>query len=267
MRSPRRPRARKASSLRARAFAEPAARRPRARHRRGRARACRRRGGDPARPRRGAGHAGRGLPRLCRRLPAAKPEEVVAKAFGASHASLVTHTRKLVRSSVPRARRTVAHGNSRRSRPSACARCCSRSRATCAWCCCGWRRACRRCAGSPRRTAPCPAPLARESHAGLRAAGQPARHLADQVGAGGPGVSLPAARRLQARSRDCSTRRASSASGRSRRSRRHLAEALRGAGPARRGAGPAQAPVQHLEEDAGQGPRPSRRCSTCARCA
>ena len=57
----------------------------------------------------------------------------------------------------------VARTSSRRSRPSACARCCSRSRATCASCCCGWRRACRRCATSPRRASACPAPLARES--------------------------------------------------------------------------------------------------------
>ena len=38
-------------------------------------------------------------------------------------------------------------------------------------------------------------------------------------------------------------------------------------GPALRGAGPAQAPVQRVEEDAGQGPRLSRASSTCARCA
>ena len=38
-----------------------------------------------------------------------KPEEVVAKAFGASHASLVTHTRKLV--AIQRAAREAKVGN------------------------------------------------------------------------------------------------------------------------------------------------------------
>ena len=48
---------------------------------------------------------------------------------------------------------------------------------------------------------------------------------------------------------------------------RGCADELAAQGMQRRGAGPAQAPVQHLEEDAGQGRSTSRRCSTCARCA
>ena len=51
-----------------------------------------------------------------------------------------------------------------------------------------------------------------------RAARQPARHLAAEVGAGGPRVPLPASRRPTSRSRACSTRSAATASATSSRS-------------------------------------------------
>ena len=86
--------------------------------------------------------------------------------------------------------------SSARSRPSGCARCCSPSRRTCGWCCCAWPRGCRPCATMQLCKRPCPPELAQRVAAGLRAAGQPARHLADQVGDRGPGLPLPAARRL-----------------------------------------------------------------------
>ena len=115
-----------------------------------------------------------------------------ARPSATSYASLVGAHAQAGADAARRARaRSVGRRQRARSRPSACARCCSRSRATCASCCCGWRRGCRRCAGTRRASRPCPTALARESHAGVRAAGQPAGHLADQVGARGPGVPLP----------------------------------------------------------------------------
>ena len=62
--------------------------------------------------------------------------------------------------------RRSAHGSTMptsASRPSACARCCSPSRATCASCCCAWPRACRRCATSRPRKRACPPALAHEA--------------------------------------------------------------------------------------------------------
>ena len=137
-----------AQLARARAFAEPLLAGPAARHRRGRAGPCRRRGRDPAGHRRGAVDARGGLPRLRRRLPAASPRRWWRKAFGDVVRQPGRRTRaSWCRSSVPRARRRSAT-SSAPSRPSACARCCWPSRATCAWCCCAWPRGCRRCAGT-----------------------------------------------------------------------------------------------------------------------
>ena len=162
--------------------------------------------------RRRAGDAGRGLPGLCRRRAAASPTRSLTRRSAPSHASLVdARAAKLGAAAARGAGRARRRRRARRCRPSACARCCSRSRATCAWCCCAWPRACRRCAGTRPASTPCPPELARESHAGVRAARQPAGHLADQVGDRGPGVPLPRARDLQARSPGCSTRSASSA--------------------------------------------------------
>ena len=139
---------------------------------------------------------------------------------------------------------------SARCRPSACARCCSRSRATCAWCCCGWPRACRRCAASPRARQPCPRELAAESM-------QVFAPLANRLGIWQikweledlafrflePG-ELPTRSRAQ-----LDERRAEREAAR-RGLRASLARRPRRAWHRGRGAGPAQAPLQHLEEDA-----------------
>ena len=53
---------------------------------------------------------------------------------------------------------------------------------------------------------PCPPRSRRRGDAGVRAARQPARHLADQVGARGPRLPLPRPRAVPDRSRGCSTR-------------------------------------------------------------
>ena len=82
---------------------------------------------------------------------------------------------------------------------SACARCCSRSRATCASSCCAWRRGCRRCAALRGLAPTLSGDAGARVVAGVRAAGQPAGHLAGQVGTRGPVVSLPPARRLPRR--------------------------------------------------------------------
>ena len=73
--------------------------------------------------------------------------------------------------------------------------------------------------------------------------------------------------RLQAASRACSTRSASSASRPCEQPRSGCEPSSRPQGIDGAGAGPAQAHLQHLEEDARQGARLRRRCSTCARCA
>ena len=88
----------------------------------------------------------------------------------------------------------------------------------------------------------------------LRPARQPSRHLAVQVGAGGPRVPLQPARGLQAH------RRAGCKSKRAEREhyiddvKRGLGRELEQAGRARRDHRPAQAHLQHLAEDAAQGP-------------
>ena len=100
----------------------------------------------------------------------------------------------------------------------------------------------------------------------VRAVGQPARHLADQVGNGRPCVPFPGARPLQA-DRAPAGRKAGRARGLHR--RRDRAPAI-GAGRqrrARRGQRPAQAYLQHLEQDAHQasGLRPDVRPARAAR--
>ena len=92
--------------------------------------------------------------------------------------------------------------------------------------------------------------------AGVRTAGQPAGHLADQVGARRPGVPLSAAGAVRAASRASSTRPASRREAAVREASERVRQELAAAGIDAPGAGPAQAPVQHLEEDAGQGRRP-----------
>ena len=159
----------------------------------------------------------------------------------------------------------------RPSRPSACARCCWPFRATCASCCCAWPRACRPCAGTPAARVACPQQVARESQ-------QVFAPLANRLGiwqikweledlafrflqAGG----LPARGRLARRDAQCArgSRRPDFAS--------RLVDRSARARHRGRGAGAAQAPVQHLEEDAGQasrlrpGARPARRARHRAR--
>ena len=94
---------------------------------------------------------------------------------------------------------------------SACARCCWLSRATCAWCCCAWPRGCTTLRWYAASKTAVPAAVGAGIDAGVRAAGQPVGHLADQVGAGRPGFPFHAAGRLQAHRRTACTRRAASA--------------------------------------------------------
>ena len=124
-----------------------------------------------------------------------RPEEMVAKAFGPSYAGLVVHTRKLVQ--IQRAAReaqvaTEQHAlQTERVRKMLLAfsrdlrvvllRLASRLQ-TLRW----------HAASQPALPARAGARIA----AGVRAAGQPARHLAGEVGTGRPGLPLPAARRL-----------------------------------------------------------------------
>ena len=174
------------------------ARRPDAGHRGRCTGPCRRRGGAVAQHRWRAVAVRGGLPGL--RRHAQRPEEVVKKAFGETYASLVTLTRNWCRSSVPRAkpnRTTVTTG---RARPA------DRARAQDA---AGvFARLASRVAAPGVAAADaalvCGAQAAvpgDDRHrvaAGLRTAGQPVGHPADQVELGGPVLSLPAAGRVPA---------------------------------------------------------------------
>ena len=192
-------------------------------------------------------------------LPAAPRRGWSQKAFGPSYASLVTLTRKLVQ--VQRAAREaqVGPGHCRPSRPSGCARCCWLSRGICGWCCCAWPRGCRPCAGMPPSKQGCPAGAwRRESRPGLCAARQSPGHLAVQVGAGGPGLSLPAARGIQAHCQACWPKSALSARREWKRcGKQDGALICKAHGIPAVVLWPAQAHLQHLEKDAGQATRPS----------
>ena len=238
-----------------------AAGRPHARHRRGRARRT-----PTASPRSwpsiGATpamqaaaylvYAGDGLQRPTRwsRRPSAP-----------SYASLVDLTRKLVQ--IQRAAREAQRraASSARCRPSACARCCSRSRATCASCCCGWRRGCRRCAGFARDAR-------RRARRSWRASRSRCSRRSPTGSASGRSSgssrtcrSASSSPRATSASRACSTSGASSARrGVDALPRRSSGRRSRAHGLARRRAGPAQAHLQHLEEDAGQGRWTSTTC-------
>ena len=67
--------------------------------------------------------------------------------------------------------------------------------------CCAWRRACRRCVTTPPARHPDPQAIARETMRLVCAAREPARHMADEVGAGRPVVSVSRARDIQGESR------------------------------------------------------------------
>ena len=165
------------------------------RYRRVDAAARRRRRGDPRSDRRGAVDARRRLSGLCRRLSAAARGGGRARRSAKSHASLVMHTRKLVQ--IQRAAREAQLGAEQQ---------CAADRA-------GAQDAAGVLAGPARGAAApgvaaadlallcgdkldCPERAGQRIDAGVRAAGQPARHLADQVGTRGSVVPLPAARRL-----------------------------------------------------------------------
>ena len=195
-----------------------------------------------------------------------RPEEMVRKAFGASYASVVALTRKLVQ--IQRAARAAQGGEATRAAAdrAACARCCWPSRATCAWCCCAWPRACRRCAGT------------RRSRRAARPTWRASRSRCSRRWPTGSASGRSSGRSRTWRSASCSREDYQRIAGllderrveREQRVRAAVARAGSGARARRaagRGAGPAQAPLQHLEEDAGQEARPSSRCSTCARCA
>jgi GTP pyrophosphokinase len=179
-----------------------------------------------------------------------RPEEVVAKAFGASYASLVTLTRKLVQ--IQRAARehrwVPASAPLQTERVRKMLLAFSRDLRVVLLRLASRLQTLRWYAASKRAL---PAGAGAGVAAGLRAAGQPAGHLADQVGARGPGVPLPAARDYQRMARLLDEKR-SEREDSVRGGARPLASRCCG-GSAGRGAGPAQAPVQHLEEDAGQG--------------
>ena len=85
-----------------------------------------------------------------------------------------------------------------RCRPRRCAKCWWRSSATCAWWSSSSPSNCRGCAPSKSADAALKRKLADRDARGLRAARQPARRLAGEVGARGSGVPLPAAGRVQA---------------------------------------------------------------------
>ena len=165
-------------------------RRPRAADRRGRARARRRRRRDPA-PRSAP------APTLCAAAylvhaadELGDPDAVLTKLFGASQAALVAHARKL--GVLQRAAQGAQLDAARARAP-------DRARAQDA------ARVLARPARRPAAAGVAPADAAllrgepaavpggprRRGDAGVRAARQPARHLADQVGARGPGVPLP----------------------------------------------------------------------------
>ena len=153
-----------------------------------------------------------------------KPDEVLTPLFGASQVELVV--------ACAQARRAAAHGAGRaRSTPPSAARQVERVRKMLL----AFSRDLRvvllrlasrlqtlRCHAASKR--PCPQSIARRDAAGVRAARQPARHLADQVGARGPLVPLPRPRELP----------------RDRRHARRAARRPRGAGraPARRCSAP-----------------------------
>ena len=129
-----------------------------------------------------------------------RPEEVVSKAFGESYAGLVSHTRRLVqiqrsaRDAQVEAQRRALQTERVRKMLLAFAsdlrvvllRLASRLQTL------RWYAASRR---------ECPAGAGARVAGRVRAAGQPAGHLADQVGAGGPGLPLPAGRRIPPRGR------------------------------------------------------------------
>jgi hypothetical protein len=141
--------------------------------------------------RRGAVDAGGGLPGLRRRLPAA-PEEVVPRPSAPVYASLVAHTRKLVQ--IQRAAREAQVGAEQRALQTERVRkmllAFSRDLRVVLLRLASRLQTLRWHAASKRPARRAGAGVA----AGVRAAGQPAGHLADQVGAGGPGLPLPAAR-------------------------------------------------------------------------
>ena len=161
-----------------------------------------------------------------------KPQEVIAKAFGENFAALAVETTKLVRvqqqarvrpTRRPRRRTRGAQTENVRKMLLAFSRdlrvvmlrLASRLQTLRYY---GGQQA----AGARERGA--------RVAAGVRAAGQPPGHLAGQVGDGGPGLPLPRARDLQARSRACSTRSASSAKATSSSCARGSKRDLRGAG-------------------------------------
>ena len=251
---------------RARAFAEPLLAGRDARHRRGRAGACRRRGRDPAAhgrlramqaasylvyrpiPEAAGGSDRQGLRRQLRRA-GGRNHQAGAGAEAARR---------------PPRRRIWPTAPARR--PSACARCCWRSRATCAWCCCAWPRACRRCACTPPASEPCPRAW-RASRCRCSRRWPTGWASGRSSGSSRTCRSASCSPRLQAH-RAPARREARRARGLRRAVARSASSSeLRGAGHRGRGAGPAEAHLQHLEEDARQGARLRPGVRHRARCA
>ena len=179
-----------------------------------------------------------------------KPDEVLTPLFGESQATLVAHARKLGdlqrAAQGARARRRRAQGAADRARAQDAARVLARPA---------------RRAAAPRLAAAdaallrgeqdaVPARARRRGDAGVRAARQPARHLADQVGARGPRVPLPRSRAATTRSPRLLDERRADREARVAACAPSLAADLAAHGLAARGAGAAEAPLQHLEEDA-----------------
>ena len=194
-----------------------------------------------------------------------KPEEVVAKAFGESYAGLVAHTRRLVQ--IQRAAREANVEAQRRAEQTERVRkmllAFSRDLRVVLL-----RLASRAADAALVRgqQARMPARAGRGIDAGIRAAGQPAGHLADQVGDRGSGVPLPRARRLPPGGRPAGRKRRVEREQGVEAFRVELGEflALR---PEGRGAGPAQAPLYSIwKKMRGKG-WTSRACSTSAPCA
>jgi hypothetical protein len=194
-----------------------------------------------------------------------RPEEMVRKAFGESYASLVTLTRKLVQ--IQRAARAAQVGAGQRAEQTERVRkmllAFSRDLRVVLLRLASRLQTLRWFAAHKRA---CPQDLADESL-------QVFAPLANRLGIWQIKweiedycVPLPAPRRVPAHGapggRDAQ-RRAKPAWP----ARAQLAAAAGRCRPARRRAGPAQAPVQHLEEDAGQGAGLSRMSSTRGRCA